>query len=120
MTHFPHHGDLGLSPTPERYPHDEFAYVPDYDDRPSRKQLSYLRALAMRTGQTFAYPRTAAAASREIQRLKVLAPSSKIEREVERHDWAAETAAREANCDVPIRPHELAGYGSSTTWSQRS
>jgi hypothetical protein len=31
-------------------------HVPDYDDRPSTKQLSYLRTLADRIGRTFAYP----------------------------------------------------------------
>ena len=60
--------------------------TPSYpaDKRPSAKQLAYLRSLAARTGQTFAYPRTAAHASAEIRRLKSAAPSSRIERAVER------------------------------------
>ena len=38
--------------------------------RPTAKQLGYLRALAERAGQTFAYPRTRQQASAEIRRLR--------------------------------------------------
>jgi hypothetical protein len=88
--------------------------------RPTARQLSYLRALAERAGQTFTWPRTRAEATREIRRLKAATPSSRIERDLERLDWTAEAAAREANCDVPIRSDELQGYGSSATWRRRS
>ena len=44
--------------------------TPKLVDRPTRRQLAYLRSLATRTGQTFAYPRTRREASREIQRLE--------------------------------------------------
>ena len=88
--------------------------------RPSARQLSYLRTLAERTGQTFAWPRTCSQASREIRRLERARRISPLEREIERHDWSAEAAAREANCDVPIRPHEVQGYGSSAACSRRS
>ena len=87
---------------------------------PSSKQLTYLKALANRTGQTFPYPKTRLAASREIQRLKTVRPSSRIELELERLDLAAEQAAREVNCDVPICRSEVEGYGSTATWSRRS
>jgi hypothetical protein len=87
---------------------------------PSARQLNYLKALANRTGQTFTYPTTSGDASREIQRLKAVRPSSRIERELERHDLAAERAAREANCDVPVNRSEIEGYGSTATWRQRS
>lgn len=40
-----------------------------YSDRPTRKQLSLLRQLAVRRGESFAYPRTRGAASAEIKRL---------------------------------------------------
>lgn len=90
-------------------------------ERPATaRQLGYLRALAERTGQTFATPRTSAQASREIKRLKATRPSTRTERALERHDWQAEAAAREANCDVPIAPDELTGYSSSATWRRRS
>jgi hypothetical protein len=87
--------------------------------RPTARQLTYMRALAQRAGQTFTWPRTRIQASREIRRLKGVTPSSAIERELERVDWPAEAAAREANCDVPIRADELQGYGSSATWRRR-
>jgi hypothetical protein len=87
---------------------------------PSPRQLTYLKALANRTGQTFTYPKTSAQASREIQRLKTARPSTKVELAMERFDLAAENAAREANCDVRIDPEEIAGWGSNATWSQRS
>ena len=87
---------------------------------PSARQLSYLKALANRTGQTFTYPRTSSDASREIQRLKRVRPSSRIELELERLDVAGEQAAREGNCDVPVHLSEIEGYGSTATWTQRS
>ena len=49
---------------------------------PSARQLNYLKALAHRTGQTFTYPKTSRAASREIQRLKTVRPTSRIELEL--------------------------------------
>ena len=86
---------------------------------PSARQLNYLRALANRTGQTFTHPKTSRDASRAIQRLKTVRPSSRIELELERRDLASEQAAREANCDVPVDlGTEVAGYGSTATWSK--
>ncbi len=87
---------------------------------PSARQLNYLKALANRSGQTFIYPRTSGAASREIQRLKTIRPSSRIELELERLDVGVEQAAREANCDVRVDLSEIGGYGSTATWSRRS
>ncbi|MGH8301033.1 MAG: hypothetical protein ACRET5_06140 [Steroidobacteraceae bacterium] len=87
---------------------------------PTSRQLSYLRALADRTGQTFTYPRTSTDAGREIARLKAVSPSSRFERAVERFDLASENAAREANCDVAVRRAEIVGWGSHATWSGRS
>jgi hypothetical protein len=98
-------------------PHQEARMTPQ---PPSARQLNYLKALANRTGQTFTYPKTSRAASAEIQRLKTVRPSSRTERERERIDLAAEQAARDANCDVPVDPSEIEGYGSTAAWSQRS
>jgi hypothetical protein len=84
---------------------------------PSARQLNYLEALASRTGQTFIYPRTSSDASRQIQRLKTVRPSSRVERALERRDLAAEQAAREASCDVPVNRSEIEGYGSHCRWS---
>ncbi len=86
---------------------------------PSARQLSYLKALAGRTSQTFTYPRTSRDASREIRRLETVRPTSRVELELERRDLASEQAAREANCDVPVDlDTEVAGYGSTATWSR--
>ena len=119
------HDDPGISPDYER-PWPDETYVPcDFDDpqarKPTAKQLAYLRVLADRTGQTFAYPRTQANASREIRRLKAVHPSSRQERAIERADLASENAARAANRAVPIDlDAETRGYGSTATWSQQS
>jgi len=86
---------------------------------PSARQLNYLNALANRAGQTFTYPTTSREASKQIQRLKALSPSSRVELAVERADIAAEHAARKANCDVPVDLSETEGYGSTATWSRR-
>jgi hypothetical protein len=85
---------------------------------PTRRQLNYLKALAERTGQTFQWPHGAAAASREIQRLKSTRPSSRLERAIERYgDPQAIEAAQDA---AQIHGFETIGYGSTCTWSQRS
>jgi hypothetical protein len=98
-------------------PHQEASMTPK---PPSARQLNYLKALTHRTGQTFTYPTTSGDASREIQRLKTVRPTSRVELELERLDLAAEQAAREASCDVPIDRSEVEGYGSTATWSRRS
>jgi hypothetical protein len=91
-------------------PHQEASMTPK---PPSARQLNYLKALANRTGQTFTYPKTHSDASRDIQRLKTVRPSSRIELELERLDLTAEQLAREANCDVPVHLSEIEGYGST-------
>lgn len=106
-------------PDQDDYPsgYDEDVYVPeDYDDRPTPKQLRYLRTLAERTGQTFAYPRDGWQASREIRRLKAQKPSSRLEARLERRaisDAIARGPRDAARVDLD---HETAGYGSSATW----
>jgi hypothetical protein len=85
---------------------------------PTRRQLSYLKALAQRTGQTFPWPDSAAAASREIKRLKSTRPSSRLEHAIERFgDTQAIESAQDA---AAIHGFEVVGYGSTATWSQRS
>jgi hypothetical protein len=117
MTPTEHDHDTGLSPTPERSPTDKLEHVPnDYDDRPTRKQLAYLRSLALRTGQTFAYPRTAAQANREIRRLKQAQPSTRIERAVERKHIADALAAGPQDA-ARVHSSEIVGYGSNCRWS---
>jgi hypothetical protein len=83
---------------------------------PTHKQLRYLRTLAGRAGQTFVTPLTRADASVEIRRLKAVRATGFTFAELQ-----AEQAAREAHGDVAtIQPWEIAGHGSTATWSQRS
>lgn len=83
---------------------------------PTGKQLSYLRTLAQRPGQTFIAPTTRSEASAEIRRLKAVRGNGFTFAEL-----AAEEASRHAHGDVAIvQPWELGGRGSSATWSQRS
>jgi hypothetical protein len=94
--------------------------TPDQEARmshkpPSARQLSYLKALAERTGQTFQWPSSSAAASREIQRLKRTQPSTKLERALERFgDTPTIEAAQDA---ASIQGFEVVGYGSKCRWS---
>ena len=90
-------------------------WVPDdYDDRPTAKQLAYLRALADRTGQTFAYPKTASQASREIRRLLKQKPSGRVERAIERREIADQIARGQYGTAPAV--DEIDGYGSNATW----
>ena len=86
---------------------------------PTPKQLAYLRALAERTGQTFAMPRTRQDASAEIRRLKATPTESQLERRIEQ-DEIADAIGTGRQDSVRVAPDEVTGYGSSATWSQRS
>lgn len=82
---------------------------------PTRRQINYLKALAERTGQTFQWPTSSAAASREIKRLKNTRPSTELERAIERFgDTQAIEAAQDA---AAIQGFEVVGYGSNCRWS---
>ena len=85
--------------------------------RPTPRQLSYLKSLAERTGQTFTYPVTSGDASREIARLKNTRPSSRTERRIERKLIADQIAAGPADA-ARVRDDEISGHGSSATWLQ--
>jgi hypothetical protein len=87
--------------------------------RPSARQLAYLKALGEKTGQTFAYPRTRAQASNEIERLKNAEPSLRSERSIERKAIADAIALGPADA-ARVRSSEITGYGSSATWKDRS
>jgi hypothetical protein len=100
----PHQQEASMSSTPKLV------------DRPTRRQLAYLRSLATRTGQTFAYPRTRRQASREIQRLEQAQASPRAERSIERKD-IADAIARGPEDAAAVRPDEVAGFGSNCRWS---
>jgi Protein of unknown function (DUF3072) len=85
------------------------------NEPPTAKQLAYLRALAERTGRTFAWPRTSRQASAEIRKLREAQPES----HVERRDMADAVASGPRD-SCRVHPHEVAGWGSTASWSQRS
>lgn len=86
---------------------------------PTVKQLAYLRALAERTGQTFATPRTSRDASAEIRRLKAAPADTRRERRMER-DEIADAIAAGPQDSARVTRSEVVGYGASATWSRRS
>ena len=83
-------------------------------DKPTPKQLGYLRRLASSRGQTFRNPQTRAEASAEIRRLKANRPDSRLNRAVERAEVRRDPPGRDATA---IRDDEIEGYGSSARWA---
>lgn len=78
-------------------------------DRPTARQLAYLRALADRAGQTFSYPRTRRQASAQISRLRAATPTSHDERRIERCELADAIAYGPADAARIDVDHELTG-----------
>jgi hypothetical protein len=77
---------------------------------PTPKQLAYLRALAERTGQTFATPRTSQDASAEIRRLKSAPTESQLERRIE-HNEIADAIGTGSEDGVRVTRSEVTGHG---------
>lgn len=92
--------------------------------KPTAKQMRYLRDLADRLGQTFAYPSTRREASAEIQRLKALAAGRErdLDRDTARreHLQTSRDMAEQFGGDSRHTDDEVTGYGSTATWSKRS
>ena len=86
------------------------------EDRPTAKQLAYLRALADRAGQTFAYPRTARQASAEIRRPRAQKPSGRVERVLERREIADAIARGPQDAARVDVDRDVTGFGSTATW----
>ncbi len=86
---------------------------------PTAKQLAYLKTLAERTGRTFAWPRSSQQASVEIRKLRAARSDSRVERTIERRQIADAIAAGPVD-RCRVREGEVAGWGSTATWSQRS
>ena len=81
---------------------------------PSARQMRYLRDLAAQRGESFAYPRTQAEASAEIDRLKGRRRSSATERRIERFELSR--AMDDRGDASAVRDAEIVGYGSSARW----
>jgi len=84
--------------------------------KPTSRQLSYLRSLANRTGQTFTYPQTSRQANAEINRLNHTRPSTRTERYVERKLIADQIQAGPSDA-ARVRDDEISGHGSNCRWS---
>jgi hypothetical protein len=83
--------------------------------KPSPKQLSYLKGLAEKAGESFVYPQTRAQASAEIKRLLGRKRTSSAERKRERREVSRDMAQRHGDA-AAVRDFELRGYGSHATW----
>lgn len=86
--------------------------------KPSAKQLAYLRHLAMKTGTTFTYPATSAAACHEIQRLQALPRTGASDARRERRDVRRALHERPDDANA-IRARDVRGYGSNARWAHR-
>ncbi len=83
--------------------------------KPSAKQLRFLRSLAERCGESFAYPATTAEASAEIDRLKTRRRTSRADRRREVTEVRQAMASRGSDATA-VRAAEIGGYGSGATW----
>ena len=84
------------------------------NDKPTQRQLAYLRSLASQRGQTFQYPNTKSEASREIERLLNGKPDSRLERAIERRE-GYEITTHDLDA-TRVREDETSGWGSSARW----
>ena len=84
--------------------------------KPTPKQLRYLRDLALRTEQSFAYPETSAEASREIDRLRGAPRTPVADRRRELREVSREMAERRGDAARMRLDEEAEGYGSSARW----
>ena len=84
--------------------------------KPTARQLAYLKDLAAQRGQSFAYPATAAEASREIARLRGTRRTPRADVARERRQIADDMATRRGD-DARVRESEITGYGSSARWA---
>jgi hypothetical protein len=84
-------------------------------ERPATpKQLRYLHSLAEQRGESFTYPRTAAEASVQIERLRARRRDSYSDRHSERLQISRAMAQR--GDAASVRDAEIVGYGSSARW----
>ena len=86
--------------------------------KPTRKQLSYLRALAEQTATTFTPPATKTQASQAISALKNRNRSTASERRQEHREITRQV--HEDRSATAIGHEETTGYGSTARWRHRS
>ena len=90
--------------------------TPTTTDRPTPRQLRYLRTLTVQTGQTFTTPHTRRQASAEIARLRQAGTDRTGDIACERAQITRDLHERPRDA-VRFRPDEVSGYGSSATWA---
>ena len=84
---------------------------------PTPKQQRYLRALAQRTGTTFAVPKTKAEASAEIRRLERLGSTSRADRRREALQTSRALAAGATAARVREDDTTTTGFGATARWA---
>jgi hypothetical protein len=84
------------------------------NDKPSARQLRYLRALIDATGQTCSWPKTRREASRAIAQLKRAPTGPRIERDEDRR--AVKDALASQTPASSVHASEITGYGSNASW----
>jgi hypothetical protein len=84
-------------------------------NKPTRKQLRYLRILAEPTASTFAMPQDIAEASAEITRPLKLERTSGADRTREKRAIQRDMQTRPDDATA-IRRDDVRGYGSSARW----
>ena len=84
---------------------------------PTPKQQRYLRALAQRTGTTFAVPKTKAEASAEIRRLQRRRSTSRADRRREALQTSRALAAGATAPRVREDDTTTTGYGATARWA---
>jgi hypothetical protein len=81
-------------------------------NRPSDRQLRFLKSLAEQTGTSFTYPETRGHASREIERLIELKDSGVTDSLLR-----VEADERSLVYATAVADDEVSGYGSTASWS---
>jgi hypothetical protein len=81
-------------------------------NRPTDRQLRFLKSLAEQTGTSFTYPETRWQASREIERLLELKNSGRTDPPV-----IVEAEERSLVYATAVADEEVSGYGSTAAWS---
>jgi len=89
---------------------------PTTTDRPTPRQLRYLRTLTGLAGQTFTTPRTRRQASAEIRRLRH-APSDRTGQIARERDQITRDLQERRGDAVRFGTDEVSGYGSNCQWS---
>jgi Domain of unknown function (DUF4326) len=85
-------------------------------NKPTPRQLRYLRFLAERSGTTFTPPKTISEAKRLIDELKDRKQAPRREIQHERREISRDMATRRGDA-AQVTLDELSGYGSKATWT---